>query len=88
MSPGSIDTETLGRNTFRASGLSDIDLALSRRFPLRDSAALSVRVEALNVANHPNFGIPVRYVEAPGFGTAVNTITPPRTFQLVLRLTL
>jgi hypothetical protein len=83
--PGFGGPVTLGRNTFRASGLSDVDLAISRSIHAKEMRTLILRAEAFNVANHGNFGIPVRYLEAPGFGTAVNTITPPRTFQLSCR---
>lgn len=44
------------------------------------------RAEAFNSLNHPQFGIPVRILEFPSFGRAVNTTVPARTIQFVLKV--
>ncbi|HEY0099409.1 MAG TPA: carboxypeptidase-like regulatory domain-containing protein [Pyrinomonadaceae bacterium] len=49
------------------------------------SRQLRLRVDMFNVFNRANFGVPVRYLEAAGFGRAVNTVTPPRRLQFSLR---
>jgi hypothetical protein len=46
---------------------------------------LLLRTEIFNLFNRSNFGIPIRILEAPGFGTSVNTTTAPRTIQLSLK---
>lgn len=81
-SPG--QNGSVGRNTFQAWGMYDLDLALGRNFTLF-TQQLQARVEGYNVFNHPNFGIPVRILEAPAFGSAVNTIVPPRIVQFALK---
>ena len=63
----------LGRNTFRADGIANLDLALSRRFPLRREASLDFRLELFNLLNHTSFGIPIRVLESPGFGNSFDT---------------
>ena len=43
------------------------------------------RAEFFNSLNRANFGLPVRVIGAPGFGSAVDTVTPARTIILVLK---
>lgn len=49
----------LGRNSLRASGASQWDLAVHRNIPLHESLNLEFRAEMFNVLNHPNFGPPI-----------------------------
>jgi hypothetical protein len=74
----------VGRNTFRTGGQSSLDLAVSRAMPIGERR-IWIRTEIFNVVNHANFGVPIRYLEAPGFGKAVTTATPNRIIQLALR---
>ena len=67
--------------TFRAPGIASVDLALSRRFAVRDGD-IDVWAEALNFLNANNFGIPVRMPGAPGFGRYVSTVTPARSIRI------
>jgi hypothetical protein len=75
----------VGRNTFRSAGLWNLDLALGRTWSLPVVKRVVVRAEVFNAFNHANFGIPVRFLEAPGFGTSVNTVAPNRTIQIALK---
>lgn len=82
----------VGRNTFRSGGFVLVNLALIREFriPVGRSAEfhkLTFRAEAFNLTNRANFGIPVRFLEAPGFGDATTTVTPGRRIQFGLRYT-
>ena len=77
---------SVGRNTFRSSGLFNVDLALARDFVLPRNGRLTFRCDTFNVFNHTNFGIPVRIVESPAFGTSTNTVTPARSIQFGLKL--
>lgn len=76
----------LGRNTFRADGISRIDLALTRRVVLDEGRSLNLRLEAFNVLNRTAFGIPIRLFESPGFGQAYDTQTRPRTVRVSVQL--
>jgi hypothetical protein len=51
---------TLGRNSLRGFGAQQLDLSVRREFRLGDNSALQFRLEAFNVLNHPNFGLPNR----------------------------
>ena len=75
----------VGRNTFRAGGIMQIDLSVNKRLPLRASQTLTLRADIFNVTNRTNFGVPIRLLEAPGFGKATSSITPGRRVQLALK---
>jgi hypothetical protein len=74
----------VGRNTFRAGGLAVVDLAVTKLFHFA-SQRLGVRAEFFNLFNRTNFGSPVRWLEAPGFGLATRTVTPARRIQFALK---
>ena len=75
----------VGRNTFRAGSYLDTNLALVKTFRLDESRSLVFRTEVFNLTNRANFGVPVRQLEAPGFGQATSTLTPGRRVQFHLK---
>ncbi len=75
----------LGRNTFRKDGIWNINIALSRRWPLGGDRSLLLRAESLNLLNHPQFAEPGADVSAPNFGQINNTLNDGRTFRFLLR---
>jgi len=75
----------IGRNTFRAGSIISVDMSASRRWNFGAVKSLIFRAEIFNLPNRANFGIPVRLLEGPGFGKAVNTVTPGRRVQLALK---
>jgi hypothetical protein len=75
----------VGRNTFRASGIHNLDAALTKKFRLTDTRELQFRFETFNALNRTHFGVPVRILESPSFGRSVDTSIPPRTIQLALK---
>jgi hypothetical protein len=79
------NTGAVGRNTARADSLMNWDVALNKRFGFGEEQNLELRAEFFNVLNRANFGIPVRTVFNPGFGSAVETATPARTIQFALK---
>ena len=54
--------------------MSQLDVALERRFPIAKTASLDLRVEAYNALNHPNVADPVRYLDNPLFGAPVSML--------------
>lgn len=76
---------SVGRNTARGDGFIDFDLAISKRFQLSERHALAFRVEGFNVMNRANFALPIRTISAPGFGSAVDTVTAARVIQVALK---
>jgi hypothetical protein len=84
----------LGRNTLAGPGLIDTDLAVHKTLWARERRQISLRVEAFNIANHPNFQIPSSLALFASNGSRVasagqitQTTTTSRQLQLALRAT-
>ncbi len=75
----------IGRNTFRADSTISLNMAFIKDYNFKEHQQLTLRVEVFNFINRANFGIPVRFLDAPGFGRATNTITPARRVQFALK---
>lgn len=71
------------RNSFRAGRTFELNLSVAKRFGVKNQFTL--RGDCFNCTNQANFGIPVRFLEAPGFGRAINAITPARRVQLSVK---
>ncbi len=65
---------SLGRNSIAGFGMSQLDIALRRDFPVSDHAGFQFRVEAFNAFNQSNFGDPVRFLASPLFGQSVSML--------------
>jgi hypothetical protein len=76
-----------GRNILFGPGLNDIDIAMSKSFPLGsvETRHLQIRSEFFNTLNHTNLGIPVNSIDSPAFGTITSSL-PGREIQLGARL--
>ena len=74
-----------GRNIARGPAFTDFDMSLMRNFTLTEAVRLQFRAESFNVANHPNFGIPVADLNSPNFGKILSA-APPRLMQFALKL--
>lgn len=64
----------LGRNAITGFGMSQLDLAIQREFPVRSRTRLEVRLEMYNALNHPNPADPVHFMDSPFFGTPVSML--------------
>ena len=79
---------TLGsssRNPVRGPGYRNLDLAMTRRLPLRGASALELRVEVFNATNTPALGAPNGVFGSAGFGTITNA-GDPRVIQLAAKV--
>jgi len=87
------------RNFVRGFGENQINLAVRRKFPMRDAFTLEFRAEAFNVLNHPAFGFVNTTLTNAQFGLATQTLNQslatlaseyqqggPRSMQFALRL--
>jgi len=75
---------SIGRNSFRAGSVLDLDLSVIKRFPIGDGH-FDFRTDIFNFINRCNFGVPIRLLEAPAFGKATGTTTPGRRVQFALK---
>ncbi len=74
----------IGRNTFRAGNVLELDVSVIKQFKF-DTARLTFRTDIFNIIDRANYGIPIRLLEAPGFGRAVNTVTPGSRVQFSVK---
>jgi hypothetical protein len=75
------------RNYFVGPKLFNIDSSFSRSFPLHEALALTLRLEAFNALNHPNFGNPSANVFSPTSFGKVSSAAAPRIFQVAAKIT-
>ncbi len=74
-----------GRNSFRAPGLWQWDLAADKTFQIVEHARIQFRSEFFNVLNHTNFGLPTAVTTSSAFGT-IRTTYPARQIQFAAKL--
>lgn len=65
--PSTIRQGTEGRNDIPGFGLTQVDLSVGRKFPIRERLNLQFRTDAFNVLNHPNFSNPAGYIQFGSF---------------------
>ncbi len=76
---------TAGRNTIVGPGSHTLNLGLMKTFPVRGTRGFSLRAQATNVLNTPNWGSIDTVVNSPTFGQ-VTSVQPMRSVQIVARL--
>jgi hypothetical protein len=74
-----------GRNIARGPSYTNLDMSVVRNFTLSGDVRLQFRAEVFNVANHPNFGLPVADLNSANFGRILSA-GPPRLMQFALKL--
>ncbi|HXN22771.1 MAG TPA: carboxypeptidase regulatory-like domain-containing protein [Candidatus Dormibacteraeota bacterium] len=75
-----------GAGFIKGPGYASFDLAMQKRFPIKEKAGLQFRVEFFNAFNHTNLGSPVTAFGAANFGTITTIVGTPRDIQFGLRL--
>ena len=82
-----------GRNIIRGPRFTDLDLNLSRTFPVWETLQGQLRCDFFDLANHPNWGLPGLVANTSTFGTIASTVTGnnesggnERILQLSLKL--
>jgi len=66
----------LGRNSARAPGVENWDLAVYKNFDIHEGLYCQFRVEAFNLFNHTNFGAPNGTFGTSSFGIISNAADP------------
>jgi hypothetical protein len=97
--PGT-DIGDVGRNVLRGPAQRNVDIAVTKRFPLGESRVAELRAEFFNLFNQVNLANPISNllnaaspftntgaIVSPGdFGRIVSTSSNPRLIQLALKL--
>lgn len=76
-----------GINILRGPGFSQVDFALQKTFSVIERYHATLRAEAENFLNHPNFGNPSSTLGSSGFNTIRSLAGDPRLMQMVFRFT-
>ncbi|HEY2040008.1 MAG TPA: carboxypeptidase regulatory-like domain-containing protein [Edaphobacter sp.] len=76
-----------GKNGFRGPTSYQFDAQVSRIFPIHESLAATLRLEAFNVLNHPNFSNPTTTLTSGTFGQVSSTSNQARIFQGSVKIT-
>jgi hypothetical protein len=74
------------RNSFRGPSSYQFDAQISRIFPIHESLTATLRLEAFNVLNHPNFSNPSASLTSSTFGQISSTSNQARIFQGSVKL--
>jgi len=78
-----------GRNVLRGPKWLSLDYSMGKNFSFarwREGMELQVRMDAMNIMNHPVFANPASAIGAAGVGTITSTFVGGRTIQLGARL--
>jgi hypothetical protein len=78
---------TASRNEFRGPTAYNFDAQISRVFPIHERLTTTLRLEAFNVLNHPNFSNPTSALSSSTFGQISNTSNAARVFQGSVKFT-
>jgi hypothetical protein len=74
-------------NTIRLANTNNFDLAVTKKWRVREGMTLQVRADFLNALNHTRFGSPNTQPTNRSFGQITATAADPRQVQLGMKLT-
>jgi hypothetical protein len=80
--PGTLGN--FGHDNVVGPGYFDVDLALSRRFAIREKQNIEIRGEAFNIQNKANFLNPTATMNSSNFGKILTDVTP-RIMQFAVK---
>jgi hypothetical protein len=75
-----------GRNIIEGPGFASFDMALVRRFSLKERLKMTAQAQAFNLFNRPNFNLPQAYADNPSTFGKILSAKSPRQVQLALRM--
>jgi outer membrane receptor protein involved in Fe transport len=76
-----------GVGILRGPGFYNLDMSVDKNFDLGGTRYFALRVEAFNVLNHPNKGLPVRdFSNKAQFGKILGTANAARSLELAIKL--
>ena len=74
-----------GVGSLRGPAFYNIDAGVDKNFDLGGSRYLTLRVEAFNLLNHSNKGLPVRDISSAQFGQILGTANAARVLEFALK---
>jgi hypothetical protein len=86
VSPQPGEVGTLGLTTLKGPKSLSFDANLIKRFQIHESREFELRIDAINVLNHPNFGNPNTNINGVNTFGQITTATGSRRFIINTRL--
>lgn len=83
--PGYGTFGNVSRNSVTGPGVFDLDAQISRNFPVYEHLSMTLRLEAFNALNHPNFNNPSASLSSTTFGQ-ISGSSAARVFQGAVKL--
>ena len=87
--PGPGQIGNIGRNSVFGPHFFNSDMAIQKNFSVKEVTTLQFRMDAFNVFNHINYGLPTGNIEQDGIisaGPGVDGTTNPRQLQFSFRV--
>lgn len=84
--PGPGEVGALQKRMFTGPSVFTMDAAIFKETKLRERLTAQIRIQALNVFNHPTFAVYTQNINSTRFGQVTSGASAPRTVQLDLRL--
>ena len=75
----------MARHALQGDGRENLDLSIFRKFRIRESKILELRIEMFNATNSPTWTRPVAQLDSPNFGKIFGTQSIERQIQLGLK---
>lgn len=84
--PGPGMVGQLQKRQFTGPNVFNMDAALAKQVRIRENISAELRLEALNVFNHPAFAIFAQSINSPQFGKITSLENAPRELQISLKV--
>jgi hypothetical protein len=82
--PGAGTLGVLQRRSFYGPWSFDLDASLIKNIQLTERQSLMLRVEGVNVLNHPTFWVGDQNINSTTFGAVASMLNSPRIMQVAL----
>jgi hypothetical protein len=82
--PGAGSVGGLQRNMFSGPWVWDMDFRIGKTTRITERQSVDLRMEAINLFNHPSWLVGDQNINSPQFGQIATTLYPRRTIQLSL----
>ena len=75
-----------GRNSIYGPGAINWDMAVSRRFEVKERWKMDIRADFFNILNHANWGNPGTSIASSGTFGQITSFGTPRQIQMAVKL--
>jgi hypothetical protein len=83
--PGTTGSTAVNLPTVKGPGATGFDMSISKRIPLREKTTFTLRADAINILNKPQWGLPDTNINSSTFGR-ITSATGSRAVLLNARV--